>query len=74
MVKAVFLDFYGTIVHEDGEVIKKVSQEIFDTGKVKDYGLTVAAERFRKVFTRSVICWKFFVPASFSRDDRSHAF
>lgn len=36
MVKAVFIDFYGTVVHEDGEVIKKVSQEIFDTGKVKD--------------------------------------
>ncbi len=36
MVKAVFLDFYGTVVHEDGEVIRKISQEIFDTGKVKD--------------------------------------
>lgn len=36
MVKAVFIDFYGTVVHEDGEVIKKVSQEIFDTGIVKD--------------------------------------
>ena len=36
MIKAVFIDFYGTVVHEDGEVIKKVSQEIFDTGKVDD--------------------------------------
>lgn len=36
MVKAVFMDFYGTVVHEDGEVISKVSQEIFNTGKVKD--------------------------------------
>ncbi len=36
MVKAVFIDFYGTVVHEDGEVIQKVSQEIFDTGTVKD--------------------------------------
>lgn len=36
MVKAVFIDFYGTVVHEDGEVIRKVSQEIFNTGKVKD--------------------------------------
>ncbi len=35
MIKAVFIDFYGTVVHEDGEVIKKVEQEIFDTGKVK---------------------------------------
>lgn len=36
MIKAVFIDFYGTVVHEDGEVIKKISQEIFDTGKVRN--------------------------------------
>lgn len=36
MVKAIFIDFYGTVVHEDGEIIKKVSQKIFDTGKVDD--------------------------------------
>lgn len=36
MLKAVFIDFYGTVVHEDGEVIKKISQEIFDTGNVID--------------------------------------
>lgn len=36
MIKAIFIDFYGTIVHEDGEVIKQVSQEIFDTGRVND--------------------------------------
>lgn len=36
MVKAVFIDFYGTIVHEDGVVIKKVTQEIFDTGIAED--------------------------------------
>ncbi len=36
MVKAVFIDFYGTLVHEDGKVIRKVSQEIFDTGRVED--------------------------------------
>lgn len=35
MVKAIFIDFYGTVVHEDGQVIRKISQEIFDTGKVK---------------------------------------
>ena len=34
MVKAFFLDFYGTIVHEDGEVIKKITQIIMETGKV----------------------------------------
>ena len=32
MVKAVFIDFYGTVVYEDGAVIKVVNQEIFDTG------------------------------------------
>lgn len=36
MVKAIFIDFYGTVVHEDGEVIKQISQEIFDTGKVNN--------------------------------------
>ena len=33
MVKAFFLDFYGTVVHEDGEVVKKISQLIYETGK-----------------------------------------
>ena len=28
--------FYGTVVHEEGEVIKQVSQEIYSTGKVTD--------------------------------------
>ena len=36
MIKALFLDFYGTIVHEDGAVIKIVSQRIFDTGIVEN--------------------------------------
>lgn len=36
MVKAVFLDFYGTVVHEDGEVIKGIVQEIFASGTAKD--------------------------------------
>ena len=35
-VKAIFIDFYGTVVHEDGAVILQVSQEIFDTGKVEN--------------------------------------
>ena len=34
MIKAFFIDFYGTIVHEDGEVIKKITKIICDTGKV----------------------------------------
>jgi len=36
MIKAVFIDFYGTVVYEDGEVIQKVSQEIYVSGKVND--------------------------------------
>lgn len=36
MLKAVFVDFYGTVVYEDGEVIKKVEQEIFATGKAEN--------------------------------------
>ena len=27
MMKAFFLDFYGTVVHEDGEIIKKITQK-----------------------------------------------
>lgn len=33
MIKAFFLDFYGTVVHEDGEIIKKITQIIYDTGE-----------------------------------------
>lgn len=36
MVVAVFIDFYGTVVHEDGEVIEKISQEILETGTARD--------------------------------------
>lgn len=32
MVQAVFIDFYGTIVYEDGAVIKEVTREISETG------------------------------------------
>jgi 2-haloacid dehalogenase/putative hydrolase of the HAD superfamily len=32
MIKAIFCDFYGTVVHEDGEIIKKVCKEIAETG------------------------------------------
>lgn len=36
MIKAFFLDFYGTVVHEDGEIIEKITQIIYETGKAKD--------------------------------------
>ena len=35
-IKAFFVDFYGTIVHEDGEVIKKITKIICDTGSVEN--------------------------------------
>jgi len=35
-IKAFFVDFYGTIVHEDGEVIKKITKIIIDTGNVEN--------------------------------------
>lgn len=36
MKEAIFLDFYGTVVFEDGENIEKISKIIQDTGDVKD--------------------------------------
>lgn len=36
MIKAFFLDFYGTVVHEDGEVIKKITDIIYRTGKANN--------------------------------------
>ncbi len=32
MIKAIFVDFYGTVVHEDGEIIKQITDEIFRQG------------------------------------------
>ena len=36
MKKAIFLDFYGTVVFEDGENIEKISKIIQDTGGVNE--------------------------------------
>ncbi|MCQ2483402.1 MAG: hypothetical protein MJ153_07960 [Clostridia bacterium] len=35
MIKAVFIDFYGTVVYEDGEIVNKISNLIFETGNAK---------------------------------------
>lgn len=35
-MRAVFLDFYGTVVHEDGEVIRQITELIYNTGQVAD--------------------------------------
>ena len=44
-VKAFFVDFYGTIVHEDGEVIKKITDIICKTGSVNSFGETFETQR-----------------------------
>lgn len=36
MKEAIFLDFYGTVVHEDGENVRKISQIIFNTGNASN--------------------------------------
>lgn len=36
MIKAIFLDFYGTVVHEDDDVIREIIKEIADTGNEKN--------------------------------------
>lgn len=36
MNKAIFIDFYGTVVYEDGEVIEIVTKEIFESGMAKN--------------------------------------
>ncbi|MDE7294632.1 MAG: HAD family hydrolase [Oscillospiraceae bacterium] len=36
MLKAVFTDFYGTLVHEDGDIVKQICNEIFITGNAVD--------------------------------------
>lgn len=38
MIKAFFLDFYGTVVFEDGEMIDEVSQTIYETGSAENKG------------------------------------
>ena len=35
MVKAIFVDFYGTIVFEDGENVATISDRIYETGKAE---------------------------------------
>lgn len=55
MIKAFFADFYGTLVHEDGEVIKEITDIICRTGKVenrKDVGAFWWND-FQTMFTNS---------------------
>lgn len=36
MLKAIFIDFYGTVVHEDGAVIEIITEEIYKTGTAQN--------------------------------------
>lgn len=36
MIKAVFVDFYGTVVQEDGEIVDKICQVLYETGNAAD--------------------------------------
>ena len=35
MIKAFFVDFYGTIVHEDGKIVGEISNMICESGKAE---------------------------------------
>ena len=35
MIKAIFIDFYGTVVFEDGEIVSKISKMIYETGNAQ---------------------------------------
>ncbi len=35
MIKAIFIDFYGTVVFEDGEIVNKISKMIYETGNAQ---------------------------------------
>lgn len=38
MIEAIFLDFYGTVVFEDGENVNKISQILYETGNAQSVG------------------------------------
>lgn len=55
MVKAVLIDFYGTVVYEDGDVIREVTREISDTGNSEEPSAIGAYwwKEFQTAFTNS---------------------
>ena len=41
MIKAIFCDFYGTVVFEDDELMEEIAQKVFvssNAGNVKEIG------------------------------------
>ena len=55
MIKAFFVDFYGTVVYEDGEIINKITQIIYDNGKAENKSEIGAFwwNDFQSMFTNS---------------------
>jgi len=55
MVKAIFVDFYGTIVFEDGENVAKISNRIYETGKAESVSQVDSHwwDRFKTLFENS---------------------
>ena len=55
MYKAIFMDFYGTIVYEDGEVVKRISQMIYETGNAQSASQVDVYwwKRFKTLFENS---------------------
>ena len=55
MIKAIFIDFYGTVVYEDGENVSKISKMIYETGKAQSVSQVDSYwwNRFRTLFENS---------------------
>lgn len=55
MIKAIFIDFYGTVVFEDGEIVSKISQMIYETGNAESVSQVDSYwwELFRTLFENS---------------------
>ena len=55
MIKAVFIDFYGTLVFEDGEIVSKISDRIYQSGNAQSASQVGSYwwERFKNLFENS---------------------
>ena len=55
MIKAIFIDFYGTVVFEDGEIISKISDMIYKSGNAQNVSQIGSYwwERFKSLFENS---------------------
>ncbi len=55
MIKAIFVDFYGTIVFEDGEIVSKISDMIYKSGNAQSVSQIGSYwwESFKRLFEDS---------------------